>query len=68
MKVVIMDDAAGVARYGADIFREQLQLKPASVLGLATEHRHPSAVRPVASLQLVEEGSHRQRHDAMEAR
>ena len=36
MKVVIMDDAAGVAGYGADIFREQLQLKPASVLGLAT--------------------------------
>ena len=36
MKVVILDDAAAVARYGADIFREQLQKKPASVFGLAT--------------------------------
>ena len=36
MKVVIMDDAAGVAHYGADIFREQLEKKPDSVLGLAT--------------------------------
>ena len=36
MKVVILDDADAVANYGADIFREQLQKKPASVFGLAT--------------------------------
>ncbi|KZX54963.1 glucosamine-6-phosphate deaminase [Halioglobus sp. HI00S01] len=36
MKVVILDDADAVASYGADIFREQLQAKPASVFGLAT--------------------------------
>jgi glucosamine-6-phosphate deaminase len=36
MKVVILEDAAAVARYGADIFHEQLQKKPASVFGLAT--------------------------------
>ncbi len=36
MKVVILDSPAEVARYGADIFREQLQKKPDSVLGLAT--------------------------------
>ena len=36
MKVVILDDAAAVARYGAEIFREQLGKKPASVFGLAT--------------------------------
>ena len=36
MKVVILDDAAAVARYGADIYREQLRKKPDSVLGLAT--------------------------------
>jgi glucosamine-6-phosphate deaminase len=36
MKVVIQDDAPAVARYGADIFREQLQKQPASVFGLAT--------------------------------
>lgn len=36
MKVVIQDDADAVAAYGAEIFREQLQKKPASVFGLAT--------------------------------
>lgn len=36
MKVVILDDAAAVARYGADLIREQLRNKPDSVLGLAT--------------------------------
>lgn len=36
MKVVILDNASAVARYGADIFREQLQKKPDSVFGLAT--------------------------------
>jgi len=36
MKVVILEDAAAVARYGADIFRGQLQKKPQSFLGLAT--------------------------------
>ncbi|QFU76804.1 glucosamine-6-phosphate deaminase [Halioglobus maricola] len=36
MKVVILEDAAAVAHYGADIFREQLGKKPASVFGLAT--------------------------------
>lgn len=36
MKVVIKPDAAAVAEYGAQIFQQQLQYKPASVLGLAT--------------------------------
>ncbi|GAB3274592.1 glucosamine-6-phosphate deaminase [Parahaliea aestuarii] len=36
MKVVILDSPAEVARYGADIFQQQLQRKPASVFGLAT--------------------------------
>jgi glucosamine-6-phosphate deaminase len=36
MKVVILDDANAVARYGADLFREQLHKNPASVFGLAT--------------------------------
>ena len=36
MKVVIVDNPAEVARYGAGIFREQLQKQPASVFGLAT--------------------------------
>ncbi len=36
MKVVILDNAGDVARYGADIFREQLAKKPDSVFGLAT--------------------------------
>lgn len=36
MKVVILDDAAAVAKYGADLFREQLGKKPDSVFGLAT--------------------------------
>ena len=35
MQIVILDDAAQVAAYGANIFAKQL-LKPASVLGLAT--------------------------------
>lgn len=36
MQIVILDDAAQVAAYGADIFAKQLLKKPASVLGLAT--------------------------------
>ena len=36
MKVVILENAASVARYGADIFLEQLKKKPTSVFGLAT--------------------------------
>lgn len=36
MKVVILKDAAAVARYGAAIFVKQIQQKPDSVLGLAT--------------------------------
>jgi glucosamine-6-phosphate deaminase len=36
MKVVILEDAPAVARYGADIFRDQLGKKPGSVFGLAT--------------------------------
>jgi glucosamine-6-phosphate deaminase len=36
MKVVILENSQQVAQYGADIFREQLQQKPASVIGLAT--------------------------------
>lgn len=36
MKVVILKDAAAVARYGADIFIQQIKRKPDSVLGLAT--------------------------------
>ena len=36
MKVVILKDAAAVARYGADIFIQQINQKPDSVLGLAT--------------------------------
>lgn len=36
MKVVILENAAAVARYGADIFRQQLQQQPESVFGLAT--------------------------------
>lgn len=36
MKVVILDNAAQVAAYGAGVFQQQLQAKPNSVLGLAT--------------------------------
>ncbi len=36
MKVVILKDAAEVAKYGADIFIKQINRKPDSVLGLAT--------------------------------
>jgi glucosamine-6-phosphate deaminase len=36
MRVVILDNAQGVARYSADIICEQLRTDPASVLGLAT--------------------------------
>ncbi|MBN7795057.1 glucosamine-6-phosphate deaminase [Parahaliea mediterranea] len=36
MKVVILDNPAAVAHYGADLFQQQLARKPASVLGLAT--------------------------------
>ena len=36
MKVVILKDAAAVARYGADIFINHINQKPDSVLGLAT--------------------------------
>ncbi len=36
MKVVILKDAAAVAKYGAAIFVKQIQKKPHSVLGLAT--------------------------------
>lgn len=36
MKVVILNDAAQVAKYGAEIFIQQINRKPDSVLGLAT--------------------------------
>jgi glucosamine-6-phosphate deaminase len=36
MKVVILKDAAAVAKYGANIFIKQISRKPDSVLGLAT--------------------------------
>lgn len=36
MKVVILDKPAEVARYGADLFGQQLRAEPASVFGLAT--------------------------------
>ena len=36
MQIVILNDAAAVAAYGANIFAKQLQKKPTSVLGLAT--------------------------------
>jgi len=36
MKVVIVEDAASVAKYGADIFIKQIQTHADSVLGLAT--------------------------------
>lgn len=36
MQIVILNDAAEVARYGADVFTSQLQRKAESVLGLAT--------------------------------
>jgi glucosamine-6-phosphate deaminase len=36
MKVVILKDAAEVAKYGANIFVKQIKKKPHSVLGLAT--------------------------------
>ena len=36
MKVVILEDAAAVAGYGADLFCRQLRDKPDSVFGLAT--------------------------------
>lgn len=36
MKVVILENADAVARYGANIFRDQLQKKPQSVFGFAT--------------------------------
>jgi glucosamine-6-phosphate deaminase len=36
MRVVILSDAAAVARFGADIFVQQIKQKPASVLSFAT--------------------------------
>ena len=36
MKVVILENTESVANYGTEIFKRQLQEKPASVLGLAT--------------------------------
>ncbi len=36
MQIVILKDATEVAEYGANLFANQLQKKPASVLGLAT--------------------------------
>ncbi|MCE9677811.1 glucosamine-6-phosphate deaminase [Shewanella sp. AS1] len=36
MQIVILQDSAAVAEYGANLFIQQLQKKPASVLGLAT--------------------------------
>lgn len=36
MQVVILKDAAAVAEYGANVFKQQLKKKPTSVLGLAT--------------------------------
>jgi glucosamine-6-phosphate deaminase len=36
MKVVILENAAAVARYGADMFIEQIKKKPDTVMGLAT--------------------------------
>lgn len=36
MQIVILEDAAAVAAYGANIFAKQLNKKPSSVLGLAT--------------------------------
>ncbi len=36
MQIVILDNAAEVARYGADVFIRQIDRKPDSVLGLAT--------------------------------
>lgn len=36
MKVVILKDAAAVAKYGADLFIKQVKSKPDSILGLAT--------------------------------
>lgn len=36
MRVVILENAAAVATYGAEIFSQQLRQKPNSVLGLAT--------------------------------
>lgn len=36
MRVVILPDTASVARFGADIFIQQIQQKPASVLSFAT--------------------------------
>ncbi|MDP2635958.1 MAG: glucosamine-6-phosphate deaminase [Pseudoalteromonas sp.] len=36
MQIVILNDAAAVAAYGANIFAKQLEKKPTSVLGLAT--------------------------------
>lgn len=36
MRIVILPDTASVARFGADIFVQQIQQKPASVLGFAT--------------------------------
>ena len=36
MRVVILPDAASIARFGADIFVQQIQQKSASVLSFAT--------------------------------
>ncbi|EAR07760.1 glucosamine-6-phosphate deaminase [Reinekea blandensis] len=36
MRIVVLDDAQAVARFGADTIGEQLSAKPESVLGLAT--------------------------------
>ena len=50
MKVVILEDAEQVARYGADIFVEQLEKNPKSVFGLATGSTPLSLYRQLIAL------------------
>jgi glucosamine-6-phosphate deaminase len=60
MKVVILDEPQDVARYGVDIFRDQLQAKPDSVFGLATGSTPLSLYRELIESNRREEISFRQ--------
>jgi glucosamine-6-phosphate deaminase len=60
MKVVILDNPAAVARYGADMFCRQLQRKPDSVFGLATGSTPLSLYRELIGRNRAGEISFRQ--------
>ncbi|WP_163935647.1 glucosamine-6-phosphate deaminase [Paraferrimonas sp. SM1919] len=50
MQVVILKDALEVANYGAKLFCQQLQIKPNSVLGLATGSTPVALYKEITSL------------------